>query len=301
MIPFGGFALIIHLMINIYHKIIRRFVHVRAMLIIFFIACVSIANGGVAVTHSLDHRNTYKVLETSAAVQCNPIAQPESLRKAILRVDDVQAYAYYDATRRMLEDAEKYNKKLVLGVIPKDFSKDKKIVNTVLKHSCNAEIAMHGYDHSMDPENESHEFDSIDETLAKGKIILGKRELTETLGQEIHTFIPPGNQLAGNIRKVFALEGISYISEDDYGSSTDMTVSTYDFRNDLMVDNRDVLEACLLKFAENKPCVIVLHPQDYMTGDDVDEEKYSKYIELLKALDKLGVYSTTVFEYMNSR
>jgi predicted deacetylase len=288
----GGISLFAHVIIITYFRVIKKYpAMVLSFLIISSIATVSVINGRKSISNSLEYNNAPKVL--GAASLCIPVSQAESDKKIILRVDDIQAFAYQEISKMMIKDAAKYNMRLTLGVIPDKFLQDKYFDKIIKSNSCNLELAIHGWDHSSSEENGEFEFEGMGEEEAAQKIREGKKILEEVGGKPAVTFIPPGNEVSDATKKVLEEEGIRYLSGDNESSEYGMNATTYDFPNKKLIEISEVMEACEKRFDQEKNCVIVVHPQDYLTDEMIDQEKYQQYIGLMEELRKNEVMSVT--------
>jgi peptidoglycan/xylan/chitin deacetylase (PgdA/CDA1 family) len=292
MMPTGGISLFLHLLINVFYSLMKYPRRIVPFLVIFAVASVVIISGRVAVVNSLKSDNNLELLE-DVITSCKPVSQAYSENKVILRVDDIQANAYRVMIENMVKDAQKYNMRLVLGIIPKDFLQDKKMVRFLKKNSCNMEAALHGWSHVSDEKDDLFEFEEMGTEEARVKIQDGKKILAQVFENPVVTFIPPGNEISDETKEVLDEEGIEYVSSGYVGGDFDMTAGTYDFPSKTLVGNDEILKRCEAKFAEKKPCIIVMHPQDYMTDDKPDSGKYRSYVDLLDILRSEKVYSVT--------
>jgi peptidoglycan/xylan/chitin deacetylase (PgdA/CDA1 family) len=299
MMPTGGISLFLHLLINAFYRLMKYPRKIVPFLVIFAVASVVIIGGRAAIVNSLKDDNNLELLEEAFSV-CKPVTQVHSENRVILRVDDVQADAYRTMTENMVNDAQKYNMRLVLGIIPKDLLQDKKLVRFLKKNSCNLEAALHGWSHVSDEKDNLFEFEEMSADEARVKIQDGKKILAQVFDNPVVTFIPPGNEISDDTKEVLDEEGIKYVSSGYVGGDFDMTAGTYDFPSKSLVSNDEILKRCEAKFGEKKPCIIVMHPQDYMTDDKPDSEKYRSYIDLLNKLSNDKVYSVT-FSDLDSR
>jgi len=292
MIQSGSITLLVHLLINTYYHIIKKYPQRAASFIIILgIATVVFFNGRTAVTNSWEN-NTVKMVR-EITYKCLPVEQNSVDKKVVLRLDDIQAHAYTEISKKIITDTTNHNMKLVLGVIPYNFPLDKPINKVLKKNSCNLELALHGWDHFLSQETEEYEFEDMKEAEAASKIRDGKKILEQIDGQPVITFIPPGNLISDETKKVLDDEGIKYLSGDSQSSVYGLDATTFDFQNNKLIDNEEILKRCDEKFSQNKFCVIVLHPQDYLTDDKIDLEKYGKYINLLEELRNQQIESIT--------
>jgi hypothetical protein len=292
MIQPGSLSLFIHLLINTYHNVIKKYpIRAFSCMVVLVVASIIIINGRAAVTNSLKDNNG-KILG-EMTYKCKPVKEAYSDKKIILRLDDIQAFAYSEISQMMIEDSISRKMKLVLGVIPYNLTQDAFITNVLKKNNCNLELALHGWDHSISPETGVYEFEDMDEAEAASKIKEGKSILEQIGGQPVVTFIPPGNLISSSTKKVLKQEGIKYLSGDTESSIYGIDATTYDFQSKKLNDNSDILNKCDERFSKNKFCVIVIHPQDYLTDDKIDEDKYSQFINLLDEFRNEQVLSIT--------
>ncbi len=290
----GGLSLMAHILINTCYKIARMLsVNVRSVFIVFFVFAFSVFGASYALKTFWQKDNNVEMV-MNAIRTCEPVSPSfDSVAgRVILRLDDVQAFAYRDATRSLLADADTYDARLVLGVIPKGILEDEFIQGLIHDHLCNVELALHGWDHSYGSDG-SFEFEKADEASAREIIKKGKEVFAQLNSADPVTFIPPGNEVSDGAKKALESEGIRYLSAERADGEFGMDATTYDFPNKKMVEVPDILHACEKKLGENKACIIVLHPQDYMTDDGVDPEKYAKYIELLTTLRDKSLLAVT--------
>ncbi len=201
-------------------------------------------------------------------------------RNVILRVDDIQAYAWFDSQKKIIEDASKREIPLVLGVIPHELERDRRLWNLLKRKRCEMEIALHGYSHS-DGEFANISYEGARDKLERGLKILNKIE------REVITFIPPQDLYSNEAERAIKDEGFFFISGisldySDYG----YTQTMYDWDNHLLVDYTEIIERCELTLSQSDNCIIVIHPQDFVSDGKLDPWKYSNYIGLLDSLKK---------------
>lgn len=216
-------------------------------------------------------------------------AKPAEIKEknVILRLDDVQAYGWTDLSIRMMKDAIEHDFPIVAGVIPKDIRTDRDITHFLTREHCHIELAMHGYDHGIGEyggNSGEGEFASLNGAESLVRIQAGLRELERITSSRITTFIPPRNQLSEDARKVVIDFGMDIISSEGDGYF-DYDASTWDFNVNEPTSAESVIEDCEGVFSEGKQvCVIMLHPQDFSSGNVVDQDRYEEYTELLDYL-----------------
>lgn len=280
MTPFGGLSMLIHLLIlSLQHK--RK---------VLFSLVIILAVWGVLTVgtlHSIkallgENSNIYYLLDRFE--QCEPIQTSDGENKVVLRVDDIQAFAWRETTIKMVDEALANNMPMVLGVIPAKLQEDPIMSKYLKRNHCKIEISQHGWDHQSEPP----EFTNLDEDAAYQRIIKGKAILQEITDFPIVTFIPPHNTYSEGTKKALERAGFLIISSEGSGVF-DYTTSTYDSSKSALNPVSEVIDQCQEGLNKNNLCVVMLHPQDYTTNDQLDEEKYKKYSELLVELKKLNV------------
>ena len=145
---------------------------------------------------------------------------------------------------------------------------------------------MHGYN------NTDYEFSSISYIDADRKLIAGLRELNQ-IEKKIITFIPPNNECSEGCRDAVYDSGIRIISSGFENKEFGFSASTYDWTTRTLIDYEEVLLECGNELDKNETCIIMIHPQDYITDGELDSEKYNQYISLLDGLDGLNATVVT--------
>jgi hypothetical protein len=225
---------------------------------------------------------------------CEAFEKSVGEKQIILRLDDVQAYTWGGVTFRMIDDTLALDMPMLLGVIPAGLEEDQKMLNYLKANACNAEIALHGWDHQDDPP----EFAGISEEEAYQKIVKGKEVLSQITDKPVITFIPPHNQYSSGAKEALIKTDFRVISSEGDGEF-DYTASTYDSEKEILNSVSKVVERCREGLEINNRCVIMLHPQDYATDFELDEEKYALYLELLEELRKLDASFVRVEDLVN--
>lgn len=219
--------------------------------------------------------------ESNDALKCTPFSQKHSEKKIVIRIDDIQAFAWQDISTRMIQESLNRGIPPVLGVIPKGLEDDKIIVDFLKSRSCNIEIAQHGWQHSY------YEFVNLTEEQAYQRLIAGKSVLQRLFDEKIVTFIPPNNAYSNESARALDRAGFTIISSEGHGDF-DYSASTYDFPNKRLVPIQDIVEKCDDSLMKKNLCIIMVHPQDYATNDKFDEEKFDTYLQLLDKLEDLN-------------
>lgn len=217
---------------------------------------------------------------------CKTVYYQASDRNVVLRVDDIQAHYLKDVQMIMINDALKRNKTLSLAVIPVGLLNDKEMFIFLKENRCKAEIALHGYN------NIDYEFSNLSYKEADEKIKEGLKVLRQ-IDSKVITFIPPNNECSNESKKAAYDNGIKVISSGFQNREFGFSVSTYNWEEHKFRDYKEVLSECMKELDRNETCIIMIHPQDYVTDNKFDPEKYKQYISLLNEIDKLNASVVT--------
>ncbi|NTW14323.1 MAG: DUF2334 domain-containing protein [Candidatus Moranbacteria bacterium] len=275
---------------------------ILAILIALFVngIILMVAFFGIRLTWNWGENNATKAESVyerffPAACEARSLEATRDDRLAVIRIDDPQALVWTDIVKRMVTDATAKKARVVLGVIPNGLEKDWGFSTFLRTHSCEFEIAQHGFSHQHDGDFDQPEFDGLTESEMLDRIRKGRRVLEGLVNDRVTSFIPPQNSVSPILERVLSAMGYSVVSGYDTGEF-DAVVSTYDFDRHAIVPVGSIFEKCDEKFAAHRSCVIMLHPQDYVTDDRVDEEKYRSYLELLQGFSERGVKVVTFGE-----
>jgi hypothetical protein len=290
MIPTGGLSVIIHLAINGIAALGRLFgLRRRAMrgmhpILILSIVVVAILSGGTSLlAHALANENNLDHL-AFMTIPCVAIEQKESSsgKHVILRIDDIQAYAWSDIQQKMINDALSYGYSPVLGVIPLNLRDDAAMYSYLRSVRCSVEFALHGWD-NKEPVPGRGEFSELSEKEASEKLAKGVTEINRLARRDVITFIPPNNEMSPGALKAAENIEIEIISSQGYGKY-DYDAETFDFVIDEFLPAQETMNRCDAAFDESDMCIIMLHPQDYASEGKLDPVKYAEYTALLDML-----------------
>ncbi len=224
---------------------------------------------------------------TTAEV-CNSTKNIISDKTVILRVDDVQAYAWKETTIKMITDAEALGIPLTLGVIPKNISTDKILVNFLKQHECNLELALHGWDHGVHDDGVTPEFIGLSKKEATERLTQGIQSIQEITEEPVQTWIPPQNIQSEGTSEALKELGIKIISTE--GSAIwDYDATTFEYGKEELINPVEVFSACSKAFETQNTCVVMMHPQNFADGLIHDEELYKRnYVGLLERFKDAG-------------
>jgi hypothetical protein len=201
----------------------------------------------------------------------------------IVRIDDIQAYAWSDIQRKMIDDALARQIPPSLAVIPLGLRDDLNLYNYLRSVRCNVEYALHGWD-NLELVPGRGEFAELSERDARDRLEKGIAVIERLAHAQVTTFVPPLNAVSDGARKAISKMGIPVISSQDDSKKYDYDATTFDFTIDEFVGADPVLHECEIEFAEDGLCVIMLHPQDFITDGILDHRKYAEYIRVLDVL-----------------
>lgn len=229
-------------------------------------------------------------------------------RTIVLRMDDVQAYAWNDIFINITEEVLTRNMSIVLGVIPNGIETDKIATNYLLSKidDKRIEIAQHGTTHKSPI---STEYSNLSELETYSLAQKGLTEILQTLNIKPTTFIPPQNEYNGSqTTKALSKLGFTIISAKQneykydgymyYIGYTEPTKETN--KNDLQLIS-GIVKSCSYSLDTTNICVIMIHPQDYVNDDkkSLNQTRFMKFQELLTDLNNLNA-SFKTFSNINS-
>lgn len=213
----------------------------------------------------------------------------------ILRLDDVQEFLYKDATIKIIDTVLNRNMAITLGVIPSRIDHDCPIKKYIIGkvNDQRIEIAQHGVYHNLNEYVHMNESDTYNLTK------LGMKTILDSFNVNPVTFIPPHNLYNKYTTKAISMLGFKIISAkrdeyifDEYLVHIGYTVPTA--HKNKLVNLDEVLYSCNISLEARNICVIMIHPQDYVDeNNNLEREKYKKFIELLDMLSKLDAYFLT--------
>ncbi len=307
--PFVGIIFFLHLLLVIFSYILtlpRRLTYIlrgRYIYLALFFSLV-LASGVLFVTGSIivwaAGDGTANIYHLPSFHSCRQFARakPNSWQ-VIVRIDDIQAHAMPHTTRRMIKEAMAREIPLVLGVIPKRLERDKKLIAWLRRYQCNLEIALHGWENSVDGNYNLAEFGQLDFEEALFRIKRGRSVLESIFNKKVQTFIPPNNHYSFGTALALVRAEVPIVSSEGNGFF-DYNASTFDFDKEELEPAEHVIKDCYQGYKEKGLCVIMLHPQDFMTGDKLDENKFRQFVYLLDGLQKAGAQFTTFADLLKT-
>jgi predicted deacetylase len=206
----------------------------------------------------------------------------------IIRVDDIQDYAFKDAQLFMLSLSITSRIPLSLAVIPGEFGEDEEIVETTkLAVAAGSEVAIHGWTHE--------DFSALPSENQTELLLKSKTRIKEILNLDSHIFIPPMYRFNGDTLVSMNTIGLNIIStftdnlEPYLGPGTKSVPGTIQFSNyeDKTWENKSIeslkeeISGSISKYGF---AIIVTHPQEFLTDDKLDRSKTEIYEDLLQEI-----------------
>lgn len=217
-------------------------------------------------------------------------------RSIILRLDDVQGQIWDTIVINLTDTVLRNNMSMTLGVIPdSDLDKNSLIRNYIIDKvkDPRIEIAQHGFNHS------EFEYLNLSEQRSYELTKLGYNKIVDILGVYPITFIPPYGEYGDDAIRPLPELGFKIISsrETEYFFDENANIAHIGFDFITSIDQRELVpvenvsHVCNDYLEKRNLCVILIHPQDYVSEDRVtlNETKYKEFVKLLNELGKLDV------------
>ncbi len=257
----------------------------KAVSVAIFTCGVIFATGARLIANARAGENNIDIIQPLVN-PCPYTYARESGKLAVLRIDDIQAFAWRDISERMTRDALARHIKPVLGVIPLNLKDDARMYKYLRSVRCEVEMALHGWDNKVSDEGVA-EFERLSEEEAEEKISRGKEVLEWLAREDIVTFIPPNNIYSEGTGRALQKAGFKYVTSEG-AAEFDYHATTYNFSASRLVPTDEVVDACKRRFEAGEICVVMMHPQDFASGDKLDEAKYAVYLSVLDAMAREG-------------
>ena len=217
-------------------------------------------------------------------------------RFIVMRVDDIQDFAFRDAQLFLLKHSIETNIPLSLAVIAGMFGEDAEILETTrLAVASGCEVGVHGWKH----ENLANL--SIKEQITL--LFQAKNRIKELLGIDTRLLIPPMFSFDNNTISAMHEESYAIIStcadlhEPSYVSGIKNIPATVELstlsNNVWQMKSIDAINAEVEKsFELHEYAVIVTHPQEFMSNGQINQTARESYINLLAKLSKTCQFTT---------
>ena len=215
----------------------------------------------------------------------------------VIRIDDIQDYAFRDAQLYLMKQARQSGMPLSLAVIPTFFGEDHELVEAVKQTIVSgSEVTAHGWEH----ENLSQYSLSEQETM----LLEAKQFLQETLNSEINVLVPP--MFSYNNDTVAAMEatdftivsGLTEYHEKGWASeqvqSIPATIELCNLSDNVwtMKSKEAVMSELQASIDDYGYAIIVTHPQEFIADSKLNPDVVSRYEQILQAIAQNYSFNT---------
>jgi peptidoglycan/xylan/chitin deacetylase (PgdA/CDA1 family) len=233
-----------------------------------------------------------------------PAGEKKVLPSIVLRVDDIQDYAFREAQLFLLEESSKNGIPLSLAVIPGMFGKDTEVARAVKSAvASGSEVTVHGWVH------EDMTDLSLDEQISL--LSRSRDRMWEMFGRDTSILVPPMFKFNDDTISAMQKTGYNVISASTVFSEPGLfsnvlslpgtvNLSVYSENSTWEMKKIDSVQAEIAQsLAKYGFAVIVTHPQEFL----VDGKLNRTDVELFRSL--LGVlktdYSFTTLDALRER
>jgi peptidoglycan/xylan/chitin deacetylase (PgdA/CDA1 family) len=219
-------------------------------------------------------------------------------RFVVIRVDDIQDFAFRDAQLFLLKQSAETNVPLSLAIIAGMFGEDTEILEAVqLAVASGCEVGAHGWKH----EN----LTNLSMTEQMNVLFQAKMRIKDLLGIDTQLLIPPMFSFNADTISAMHYESYSILSTcTDFHepsvisgiTNVPATVELSTLVNDVwQMKNVAVINAEVEKSVELYGyAAIVTHPQEFVSNGQINQAASESYINLLTELGE--AYKFTTFE-----
>ena len=214
----------------------------------------------------------------------------------VIRVDDIQDYAFREAQLFILDESINNQVPLSLAVIAGAFGEDTEIVQkTKLAVSLGSDVSVHGWKHEDLAELSMEEQSAL--------LFQSKRRIREVLDFDTGVLVPPMYSINEDTIAAMHREGYNVFSThtDVSGKDTDSKImslpgtvelSRYSNQSWEMKSPDSVREEVMESISRHGFAVIVTHPQEFISNGRLDPANMETYRDLLKMLKETCTFST---------
>lgn len=299
MIPSSGAYLLVHIFIIGFVKFFKYLKQsVFPVLIVLAVIAVLVfwVSQALGVAWLDDDNNASRFQDL--IYRCEPHNTEFSQNKVIVRVDDVQAYWIADVQKMIMDELVNRQLPASISVIPIGLAEDKRMTRYLKKHDCHFEYTLHGYDQGKDNGYQAPEFAFLSEEEAGERIDMGLEVLSEITDEAIYTFVPPNNAYSTGTRQALIKRGFRVVSAER-GGFFDYNATTYNYSEMQSYTKEEAFNQCRQAWDESDVCVLMVHPQDFITDGVLDEAKYLEFTGLLDMLEQADAEFTTFEDLKN--
>jgi hypothetical protein len=217
--------------------------------------------------------------------------------KVIIRVDDVQDFAFREAQLFLLNQSLENKVPLSLAIIPEVFGMDHELVETTIKAiESDCEVDVHGWEH----ENLT-QFGFDEQKL---RLLKAKQYLDWTLNAETKVLVPPMFSYDNDTIEAMEETGYTIVSglaefhEEGWVSekvlSIPATIELSDYSNGTwkMKSRNVILDEVEDSINAHGYAMIVTHPQEFMKGTSLDQKIAVEFEQILQGLNENFSFTT---------
>lgn len=229
------------------------------------------------------------VILTGIYLLYQPTESTNNPALVVIRIDDIQDYAFKDAQLHLIEHSIQNKIPLSLAIIPSYFGEDTELVNAV-KQNINAgsEISVHGWEHENMTQYTFNE--------QKMRLMYAKQTLKNTLNVETGILVPP--MFSYNDDTIRAMEETDYttisglieFNKKEWLSqkiqSIPATIELSDYSNNewQIREIETILSELRDSINEFGYAIIVTHPQEFMNQNELNMDATAKYEQLVQQI-----------------
>ena len=222
-------------------------------------------------------------------------------RFVIVRVDDIQDFAFKDAQLFLLEHSTSTNLPLSLAVIAGMFGEDTEILEAMrLAVASGCEVGVHGWEHEK--------LTSLPMTEQMDILFRAKIRIKDLIGVDTQLLIPPMFSYDNNTVTAMCQESFNIVSTcTDYHEPSSIsgitnipaTVELSTLSNDVWrMKNIDTLTAEVEKsFELYGYAALITHPQEFISNGQINQTAKESYMNLLAKLSETCHFTTFVDLY----
>ena len=230
---------------------------ILSLLLIILVLGLVVLSSYKVITDSFKIKSNFQ--EISDFINCRDKKVADETKKVIIRIDNVQAYAFKEANMKMTEDAIKNGIKPVLGVIPKDLKSDPETSKFLEDKKCFLEIALQSLN------------------LKKEDIKKDKHALDKISASPVKTFLAKDDRANDELIKDLNSLNFIYLSQINTKDYLSISSETYDLKDKIFLPVETILENCKKNLDSKNLCIISFHPQSYLKNGTLDPETYQYY------------------------
>ena len=218
------------------------------------------------------------------------LLEPVADGAVVIRIDDIQDYAFHDAQIQLLKHSVTRGYPLSLGVIAKDFGLDVELTEAVQAAiRTGSEIGVHGWIHE--------DLTQLTANEQEIQFLRAKNRLWNTVEVNTRVLIPPTYSYSNDTLLAMRQAGYEivsgYIDLNEGGIDSEGIVSvpaTVEL-SELSGDNwtmksvDEVMAAFNVSIGSNGYAVIVTHPEEFLQNGTLNENALERYYQIIDSIN----------------